>query len=204
VTADTASDTDDWLTPAAIAELMGVTPDRVRALILAGKLRGVRHGLAPSSPHRVRKAWLAEYLLPGGLSAGKLPAYRTPDMLTVKEAAALVGSPADTLWRALIDGRLEGVLVGSRRYIRRAALDEYAQARTTRSDRFAVATRSRNQAEIEDLHAEGFLTVPEAAAELGLTRAAAQQRINKGTLRAERRGRRYVVRPEWIADYQRR
>lgn len=118
-----------WLTPAEIAAELGVTADRIRALILAGKLRGVRHGLAPSSPHRIHRSWLDAYLAQHprreGHRRSPTPPPTPPGMLTIAESAQLVGTNYHTLRKAVADGRLAAARVGTRRYIRPTDLDEY-------------------------------------------------------------------------------
>lgn len=51
----------------------------------------------------------------------------------------------------------------------------------------------------EAIHADGYLTVLDAAAELGVTRLTVDKMIQSGRLRAERRGRRWVTTAEWVA-----
>jgi excisionase family DNA binding protein len=53
------------------------------------------------------------------------------------------------------------------------------------------------------IHAAGYITVLEAATELGVTRLTVDKMIQSGRLRAERRGRRWVTRPEWVAGAHR-
>jgi excisionase family DNA binding protein len=55
---------------------------------------------------------------------------------------------------------------------------------------------------VESLHEEGYLTVKEAADELGVSRAVVQQRIRAGLIRSVRIGWRYGIRPEWIEEYR--
>ncbi|MEX3657435.1 helix-turn-helix domain-containing protein [Mycolicibacterium fortuitum] len=55
----------------------------------------------------------------------------------------------------------------------------------------------------ESIHAAGFLTVLDAADALGVTRLTVDKMILDGRLRAERRGRRWVTRPEWVAGAHR-
>lgn len=55
----------------------------------------------------------------------------------------------------------------------------------------------------ESIHAAGFLTVLDAADVLGVTRLTVDKMILDGRLRAERRGRRWVTRPEWVAGAHR-
>lgn len=55
----------------------------------------------------------------------------------------------------------------------------------------------------EAIHAAGYLTVLDAADALGVTRLTVDKMILDGRLRAERRGRRWVTRPEWVAGAHR-
>ncbi|NOR99710.1 excisionase family DNA-binding protein [Mycobacteroides abscessus] len=49
------------------------------------------------------------------------------------------------------------------------------------------------------IHAAGFITVLDAAEALDVTRLTVDKMIRDGRLRAERRGRRWVTRAEWVA-----
>lgn len=69
----------------------------------------------------------------------------------------------------------------------------------TPSDRAAEALRARFRREEEALHAAGYLTVTEAAAQLGVSRYTAQRMVADGRLRVEQVDDRLAVRPEWIA-----
>ncbi len=55
----------------------------------------------------------------------------------------------------------------------------------------------------ESIHAAGFITVTDAAQLLGVTRLTVDKMIQSGGLQAERRGRRWVTRPEWVAGAHR-
>lgn len=55
----------------------------------------------------------------------------------------------------------------------------------------------------KSIHAAGFITVLEAAQLLGVTRLTVDKMILDGRLRAVRRGRRWVTRPEWVAGAHR-
>ncbi|MGP4057792.1 hypothetical protein ACTWP6_23705 [Mycobacterium sp. 4D054] len=70
--------------------------------------------------------------------------------------------------------------------------------------RAAEALRARFRREEEALHAEGFLTIVDAAAVLGVGRNAVSNMIADGRLHVTRWGDRSVTRPEWIAEVARR
>jgi excisionase family DNA binding protein len=182
---------DEWLTAADAAEILGCTRANIHLLIKSGKLRAERRGLAPTSPYRIHRSWLDAY-----------SPRRTPDMLTVPEAATEVSSGVDALWAALSGGRLHGVRLGPRRLIRREDLRRYRQDRETRYARVSASVADRHRRDVESLHEEGYLTVKEAADELGVSRAVVQQRIRAGLIRSVRIGWRYGIRPEWIEEYR--
>ncbi|WP_018600986.1 helix-turn-helix domain-containing protein [Mycobacterium sp. 155] len=182
---------DDWLTTAEVCAELECTRANVSLLVKAGKLRAERHGSSPTSPYRFRRSWIEAY-----------SSRRTPDMLTVPEAAAEIGACVDTLWRALKEDRLEGVRVGSRRYIRRDDLEEYRKFRDTRWERRVVTLREQRRREVDELHAAGFLGVQEAAEELGVHRVTVQRWITAGMLGSERLGWRYGIRPRWIEKFR--
>lgn len=184
----------DWLTSTQVAERLGCTRANVSLLIKAGKLPAERHGPSPTSPYRIRRADLDAYL-------AQFPE-RTPDMLTVTEAAAAIRSGTDAIWKALGEGRIRGERVGSRRLIHRADLVRYRQAREARYGRVTAATADRNQREEQALHQAGFLTTAEVSARLGVSPVVVRKRIRAGQLRSERIGHRLGVRPEWVDEYR--
>lgn len=69
----------------------------------------------------------------------------------------------------------------------------------TAHDRAAEALRARFRRQVDALHAAGYLTFDEAAAELGVARYTAQRMVADGRLRVERFDDRLAVRPEWIS-----
>lgn len=73
----------------------------------------------------------------------------------------------------------------------------------TAYDRAADALRARFRRQVDALHAEGYMTFDEAAAELGVARYTAQRMVADGRLRVERVDDRLAVRPEWIASVPR-
>lgn len=68
------------------------------------------------------------------------------------------------------------------------------------SEAAAEALRARFRREEAELHAAGYLTFDEAAAELGVARYTAQRMVADGRLRVERVDDRLAVRPAWIAE----
>ncbi|MBF9519547.1 hypothetical protein [Mycobacteroides chelonae] len=69
----------------------------------------------------------------------------------------------------------------------------------TAHDRAAEALRARFRREEEVLHAEGYVTMNEAAAELGVARLTVDRMVGDGRLHVVRHGDRRVTRPEWLA-----
>lgn len=70
----------------------------------------------------------------------------------------------------------------------------------TPADRAAEGIRARFRREAESLHAEGFLTVDDAAAELGVGRDTVTRMIGDGRLHATKVEDRTVTRREWIDE----
>lgn len=183
----------DLLTVAQATAELGRSRAAVYALIQQGKLPATR--VRTGGHYRISRADLDRY---------RSSHHVEPDMLTVTEAAAAIGSQENTLRHALGAGRLRGELVGSRRYIRRADLAEYAAWAAGQYERTVTARQQRHQADIESLHAEGFLTPTETAAAAGVTRVTVQRWITAGRLRSVKRGQLRGVRPEWIAEMRTR
>ncbi|MBN7371088.1 excisionase family DNA-binding protein [Mycobacteroides abscessus] len=73
----------------------------------------------------------------------------------------------------------------------------------TPSDRAAEALRARFAREEEQLHAEGFLTIDDAAALLSVHRDTVTRMISDGRLRAARWEDRTVTRREWVGEVPR-
>lgn len=69
----------------------------------------------------------------------------------------------------------------------------------TPSTRAAEGLRARFRREEESLHAEGYLTIADAAELLGVHRDTVTRMIADGRLRATRVDDRIVTRPEWVA-----
>lgn len=70
----------------------------------------------------------------------------------------------------------------------------------TAADRAAEGIRARFAREAEQLHSEGFLTVDDAAASLGVGRDTVTRMISDGRLHATKVGDRTVTRHEWIDE----
>ncbi|MDO2981377.1 MULTISPECIES: helix-turn-helix domain-containing protein [Mycobacteriaceae] len=68
----------------------------------------------------------------------------------------------------------------------------------TAYDRAAEALRARFRREEAALHAEGYVTIDNAAALLGVSRNTVNRMINDGRLRATRIEDRTVTRQEWV------
>lgn len=183
----------DLLTVAQATAELGRSRAAVYALIQQGKLPATR--VRTGGHYRVSRADLDRY---------RSSHHVEPDMLTVTEAAAAIGSQENTLRRALGAGRLHGELVGPRRYIRRGDLDEYA-ARAAGQYELTVAARAvAHRADLDALHAEGFLTMAEVIERAGVTRGTVQRWITAGKLRSVKRGHLRGIRPEWLDEMRSR
>ncbi|WP_078315394.1 helix-turn-helix domain-containing protein [Mycobacterium sp. D16Q16] len=103
--------------------------------------------------------------------------------LTVADAAALLNVHRDTVSRMIGDGRLQATRVEDRVVTRHEWID--AAPRTSHG---AAAWRREH----------GWLSVAEAAAELGITRQALNVRITRGTQPAVRAGAGTPVPGAWL------
>ncbi|CPS10645.1 DNA binding domain%2C excisionase family [Mycobacteroides abscessus] len=186
-----AANAPDSLSVREVAADLGCSRATVQQLIQQSKLPAARTGSGKTAAYRISRSDLDEY---------RRSRCVAPDMLTVAEAAAAIGLPENAVRLALSAGRLRSELVGARRYIRCVDLDEYMTHRGGRYKRSVAARQQRHQADIESLHAEGFLTPTETAAAAGVTRVTVQRWITAGKLRSVKRGQLRGVRPEWIAE----
>lgn len=103
--------------------------------------------------------------------------------LTVDDAAEKLGAHRDTVTRMIVDGRLHATRVEDRTVTRPEWIGE-----VPRSRKDAAQWRRQN----------GYLSVAEAAAELGITRQAMQVRITRGTQPAVRAGADAPVPGAWL------
>ena len=101
--------------------------------------------------------------------------------LTVQDAAARVGTKAKTLAVAVCRGAIESRKDGRRRLVRAAAVDHYA------------ATHGTPPA--------GWLTMADAAARVGVSRAAIHKAAKAGRLTVQRGGWRLVVSVDSVDHY---
>ncbi|WP_018601001.1 helix-turn-helix domain-containing protein [Mycobacterium sp. 155] len=121
--------------------------------------------------------------------------------LTVAEAAAQLGRSRRPIELAIQEGRLPATRVEKRPYLRVTQEDLDAYVAAQRGAYLAAAVARRGQ-EVEHLHSQGYLTVDEAAEQLGLAHVTITIAMAQGRLRSERIGGRRVTRPEWIATAQ--
>ncbi|MBE5469529.1 excisionase family DNA-binding protein [Mycobacteroides abscessus] len=119
--------------------------------------------------------------------------------LTVAEAATQLGRTRRPIELAIQQGKLRATRVEARPYLRieQADLDAYVAARDA-AHRTAAAARKEKVS--EQLHSQGYLTVDEAAEQMGLARITVTAAMTEGRLRSERVGGRRVTREEWIAE----
>lgn len=103
--------------------------------------------------------------------------------LTVADAMELLGVARNTVNRMVDDGRLHTVRVDDRTVTRREWINEAPRTRKS-----AAAWR----------RAHGWLSVAEAAAELGITRQALNVRISRGQQEAVRAGADTPVPGAWL------
>lgn len=190
-----AANAPDSLSVREAAAALGLGRSTVSQLIREGTLPAARTGSGKTAAYRIGRTDLDEY---------RRSRHVEPDMLSVAEAAAAIGSSENTLRHALCAGRLRGVLVGSRRYVRRADLDEYAACGAGQYERTVTGRARRHKADLDALHTEGFLTLSDVAETAEVTRTTVHRWIAAGKLRSEKRGQLRGVRPEWIDEMRSR
>ncbi|SIH16566.1 excisionase family DNA-binding protein [Mycobacteroides abscessus] len=174
---DAASHADGFITVLDAAQLLGVTRLTVDNMISSGRLRAVRRG----------RRWVTTREWVAGAHRGHRPRRRVPaGMLTVNEAAEHAGVHHTTIRMAIKNGRLPAIKPEwpNGYGIDPAVLAVWAPR--TRKPNTSAATR--NEAAAKWRRANGFLSVAEAAAQLGITRQAMQVRITRGQQEAVRAG----------------
>lgn len=166
-----------YVTVLDAADALGVTRLTVDNMISSGRLRAVRRG----------RRWVTKKEWVAGAHRGRRPQRRVPaGMLTVSEASERAGVHHTTIRKAIKDGRLPATMPTWPNGYGIDPHDVDVWASHARKQNTAAATR--NEAAAAWRRANGFLSVAEAAALLGITRQALQVRITRGQQPAVRAG----------------
>lgn len=186
-----------YLTVLDAAQLLGVTRLTVDKMVSSGRLQAERRGRRWVT----RKEWVA------GAHRGRRPGLRRVPvgMLTVTEAAARAGVHHSTVRKAIREGRLSAAKPEWPNGYGIDPRDLEAWAPHARKPNTSAATR--HDAAETWRRENGYLSVAEAAAELGITRQALQVRITRGTQTAVRAGADTPTPGAWLIraeDVQRR
>lgn len=173
---------DGYLTIKEAAAALGVSEGRVRQLVKRGQLEGVRMGgvlhVTPSSV----QARVDSKPRAGNPGLAESRHAEVPDgYVSSGEAARALGVTPSRISALVADGMLVGEKVGGR----------YVVTRDSLLARVLGEEPERRGAEVEERG--GYMSLTEAAAEIGISKGRLSTLIKQGTVRATKEGKGVLV-----------
>ncbi len=170
-----------YLSTRQAAKLLGISPQAVLKRINSGQLKaskiGRSYAIPPSACHK-------------SISSADQTVIEISEYVSVMQAARLLG-----LTRFAIFKRIERGLIEARRVGRHYVIHRNQLATEQREPESPARSDYRH----EPVRQEGFISIPECAQLLGISRIAVFRQVKSGKLPATKVGRHYVIARKLIA-----